>query len=552
MAYQNFTNLTDWQYDTSIKKIKHNTGTARSTVQALYSEIQNEVDELVQMDDTVPIKYNTPTEYELINGWTFSADSDVGYLYGGSIKVNQTDDMWANFYTLGTLESGAVVYWLQNGAAVAAHPGYADGHIDQLIKTRSAGADVDTRYVTALVRTWTDSYTHNKLQAPTTGGRNPVAIETANDLNNQTSSGTVAGWTDVTTTFGSPTADWDQDGTSENYTVTVDCAGRSLAQVYERLKYVTRVGETTTLNGTQGQFYTRASGAFTEVKVAPFGTYAGGKFFGAQGVLLSNYVAGEINNIILTDNTGAVKQAPTAISVGVNNVVSGDKVFMARSDYGNFTATAATDLLTETAHGLLPDDIIQVSTTGTLPAGLAAATNYYVIASGLTANDWKVSATQGGSAVDITTTGTGTHSWTCPLKVRKDQFTFNLAGSDSTHIVVNETVGNDIPTTGVVRIGDTRYAYSALDRTLKKFTVAATPLGETNGANTYCPIIDEQVSGTSVSKALTYVADFSVVARVRKYAAGAGNSILPFENTGTVINTGLTVSAIRTVDSVAT
>ena len=53
MAYTNFTNLTDWQYDTATKKIKHNTGSTRITVNALYSEVMDEFDNSGQMDDTV-------------------------------------------------------------------------------------------------------------------------------------------------------------------------------------------------------------------------------------------------------------------------------------------------------------------------------------------------------------------------------------------------------------------------------------------------------------------------------------------------------------------
>lgn len=77
------------------------------------------------------------------------------------------------------------------------------------------------------------------------------------------------------------------------------------------------------------------------------------------------------------------------------------------------TFTAATsDLITSTsAHGLIAGDRIRVSSAGTLPAGLSAATNYFVIASGLTTTAFKVSATSGGSAVDITDTGTGIHTW---------------------------------------------------------------------------------------------------------------------------------------------
>jgi hypothetical protein len=77
-----------------------------------------------------------------------------------------------------------------------------------------------------------------------------------------------------------------------------------------------------------------------------------------------------------------------------------------------FTADAGTDLLHAPGHGLVADTPIQVSNTGgALPGGLAVVTTVYVIASGLTADDFKVSATLGGSAINITSAGTGTHSW---------------------------------------------------------------------------------------------------------------------------------------------
>lgn len=73
-----------------------------------------------------------------------------------------------------------------------------------------------------------------------------------------------------------------------------------------------------------------------------------------------------------------------------------------------FTA-AVTDIITSTAHGLIEEDLIQVSSSTTLPAGLSASTDYYV--RDVTTNTFKVSATKGGTAVDITGTGTGTHTF---------------------------------------------------------------------------------------------------------------------------------------------
>lgn len=78
---------------------------------------------------------------------------------------------------------------------------------------------------------------------------------------------------------------------------------------------------------------------------------------------------------------------------------------------GTCTANAGTELITvSAAHGLIVGDVVRFSSTTTPPAGLVAATDYYVIASGFTTTALKVSATPGGSAVNITDTGTGTHS----------------------------------------------------------------------------------------------------------------------------------------------
>jgi hypothetical protein len=71
------------------------------------------------------------------------------------------------------------------------------------------------------------------------------------------------------------------------------------------------------------------------------------------------------------------------------------------------TATAATDVLNATSHGLSDGDRLRLLTTGTAPGGLSAR-NYYVVSS--TTYTFKVSLTSGGAAVDITSTGSGTHT----------------------------------------------------------------------------------------------------------------------------------------------
>lgn len=82
---------------------------------------------------------------------------------------------------------------------------------------------------------------------------------------------------------------------------------------------------------------------------------------------------------------------------------------------GVVMTAAVTDIITSTSHGLVTGDIVFFSTTTTLPAGLSVHTPYYVRDE--TGNTFKVSATVGGAAIDITSTGTGTHYFHTQVKV---------------------------------------------------------------------------------------------------------------------------------------
>lgn len=80
---------------------------------------------------------------------------------------------------------------------------------------------------------------------------------------------------------------------------------------------------------------------------------------------------------------------------------------------GAFTA-AVTDICTKAAHTFLTGLKVQLTTTTTLPAGLALATDYFVIY--LSANTFSLASSlvlaQAGTAIDITDTGTGVHTIT--------------------------------------------------------------------------------------------------------------------------------------------
>jgi len=77
----------------------------------------------------------------------------------------------------------------------------------------------------------------------------------------------------------------------------------------------------------------------------------------------------------------------------------------------SLTVNSTADTFTATAHGLTAGTIVQFAGT-TLPGGITAGTNYFVIAGGLTSDVFKVSATLGGTAVNMTTNGTDVTAFT--------------------------------------------------------------------------------------------------------------------------------------------
>lgn len=78
---------------------------------------------------------------------------------------------------------------------------------------------------------------------------------------------------------------------------------------------------------------------------------------------------------------------------------------------GTVTITnAAPAVFTWANHGLLAGTSLRLTTTGSLPTGLATATTYYVISTGLTANTFQVSATYGGTAINTSSAGSGVHT----------------------------------------------------------------------------------------------------------------------------------------------
>ncbi len=780
------------------------TPTVTDTVNALYSALQNQFDELTQMDDGVPMSAQTPTEYTI--GIIDAGDKDpwfidrtsVEYLSGGALKTaswdratgtntgilkiicnnsggivtgdignditiggntgtlldvkgtgagsilwvrpddntatNDFDDagtltcnahtatwtstasagesLWANIYTLGTIESNTHLYISQNGANLTAYKDttdwWGDGHIDILVNVKEMGVETDEGYITVAARQYSKTYSYYNVDL-TNGGRNPIPLQTGNDLDNQTgywtftgSSGTgtfvvgevisksgtdkkgvitavsgtpgttptityyligdpitnfanadtsvTGGTSGATVTAGTPAAagpaalgtapvithgglatggsfDIDENGTAENYSIVIDCNQNTLGDVYQYSKYVTRRGETATTatDGLQGQFYigsdyrliytgsvtgtlvdgdtvtqetSGATGtivninttdkiitlrncrgtfathatthtltgsqagtveidgsatAVTPIAAAPFGTFAGGKFFCAPGVVLSDYLTADANNFQLVDDNGTVRLAPTKATITVSNTRAGDKIAVFRltgsgGDINKIEYAGTVQLqaaVTAIMGATITADSPGKSVGGVIRLVDVSATKEYR----LRFSTWAtttfnlaytevVSADAGTTTTNITEVGIGTAS-------RVGDLVMNVTRSNAVAYVTSVVDANNVTISPAIT-GQT---------TADNIKFNCLPVATTTSDFWYVPFIDSYETtgsaGTPGSEAVTIThssTDGDIYIRVRARQAG---NILPFEQDSSVVGANPTnVSVVRTTDTI--
>jgi len=141
-----------------------------------------------------------------------------------------------------------------------------------------------------------------------------------------------------------------------------------------------------------------------------FGEYPIRKF----GTLASTVDSVDMGGSLLTA-TNAILRPEGA----VRGPMAYDRLWALGSDQSAVSVTVddATDVFTRSAHGLVIGAVLRFSSTLTLPAPLVVNTDYYV-ESIPTSSTFKVSATLGGSAINITTPGTGTISYIATITIQ--------------------------------------------------------------------------------------------------------------------------------------
>lgn len=225
-------------------------------------------------------------------------------------------------------------------------------------------------------------------------------------------------------------------------------------------------------------------------KQAPFGTFAGGQFFGARGVYLvaGSMHADDANNYQLVDSANSPHSPPTSVPLVIDGVASEARVSLFRA----------------------------VDANGAVDKAM-----------------FTIDASQGGVGVS-----------TIIINPAINPIPNDTPATGYLRVVRRDGSGNIID--------EQRYTYTSWSGST--FTLSGTTSYDYGATDTvYVPYIDEQApytadpDGTSVSKSITYVADRDVVVRVRK------KGYLPFEQKGRQItNIGFSATSTITNDSIVT
>jgi hypothetical protein len=161
------------------------------------------------------------------------------------------------------------------------------------------------------------------------------------------------------------------------------------------------------------------------VEYSAVGTDGGGDYVtvsarGLGGTIEQTHAAQEkVYMNITAEHIQQIKESIEAISAAgaldASTTVKGVARLTANSNLtiGTVTMTIASPAVaTFVGHGLTVNDQIQFTTTGALPTGVSPSVTYFVISAGLTADNFRFSATFGGAAINTSGSQSGTHTLT--------------------------------------------------------------------------------------------------------------------------------------------
>jgi hypothetical protein len=519
--------------------------------------------DFLDITDTTPSERSTDNIITLIAPYNIDQTASE-HLYDGSIIQSGGDDIWdglvviaAKGMDLQIVQDGAIItsdFWntIPNGDTFKGLNRDTNNGISHrfMIKVRSSGTDIDGRRLLGQTRELAYTYSEFKVNG-TARGNNVMALTYASDLNNQTASGTIAGWTTITnTTQGYNGIDVDNNSTDEYYYSEWNKDTYSINQFYERMKYLTRTGTAETLYGLNGELFrgithevdltTPRTGTFNAYEKVTWGT--GGTAGEGQMLAINSTTAGTKMWIQLLKGVAPSGSVTiTGFTSSATATYAGTSTERALS-FPFCGASTGSAIIGAYGFGIESTDLSASDKVFDLTNTQITPPNYVTFTVGGLVNgeDYVLVGPADGGVLDA------------------DQFTLQtgLTADNITSVVINTTIPSDTPAAGYIRVADNNGVYRRLhysSRTGSTFTIDTTDGNEdfgtinaTVGNNVFISYIDKLADATSASYTCVYSSNRNLYVRVRD---GGVSPIKTFETTGVLGSGGGSATAIRTSDA---
>ena len=573
---------TDWTIDRSTGNIRYTgddhggASPSYATVIEFHRWLQSLADDAVavpasndELDITNadPSRRSTDNIITLINGYNIT-DAEAEHLYDGSIIYDGGDEIYDGIVNFGNadvqiqiIQNGTVLaddWWNFGGGGLNASAAAGISH-RFMIKTRTAGADIDGRRLIGTCRRFGFTYSEFSING-TSRGNNVLALSDSSDLNNQTASGTVATWTTITNeSVGYTALDVDNNAVDEYYYSEWNRATYTINQFYERMKYLTRDGTAETLYGLNGELF---RGITHEINVDT----GGGSFnwtepeavswSGGTGQLLAVDDVDDDNTSkmwiqLLTGVAPTDGQTITGGSSGATNVVDTTVTDRSATISTPFIgASTGSAIIGAYGVGIETLDLTSSDKVTDLGNNVITPPNYVTntVAGLVSGEDRVLVAPWDGVSTD--TNG--------DPAIDKDQLSLAviLDADNETSVVVTEAIPADTPSSGYIRVTDDagferRLHYSSW--TTSTFTIDTTDGNEdflgneaAVGNDVYIAYIDELASATTATFTSVQSGSRDLVVIVRD---GGGSPIKQFISSWSQTSSAQTITAIRTTDA---
>jgi len=513
-------------------------------LQDLADDASSSGDDLLDITDDTPSDRSTDNIIQIIP--PYNIDQDLSeHLYDGSIIQANGDDIWDGIVNFGTegihiniVQDGALLtndFWnsIPNGETLKGLNRDNNAGITArfLVKTRTSGADIDGRRLLGMAREFGYDYSEFPING-TSRGNNVLALKHAGDLNNQTPEGTVSGWTGISNLEeGYAAIDVDNNGTPEHYYSKWSMDSHLPNDFYERMKWLTRRGSTSTLYGLDGDLF---RGITHEIA---YTSLSGGTFSDSASVTFANGAKAQI----LADNGASIMwvQLLTGVAPTSGSITQGGVS-------ATFDNIVSRTLSTPFCGASTGSAIIGSYGFGVQASDLAATDKVFDLNNNQVVPPNNVMFTVGGlvSGEDRVLVGPESGG-----EIEFDQLSADgPISSGASSVTVNEAIPADTPAAGTIRIwnGDTYSRVTYTSWSGSTFSGCSGVPAASGNAHIWISYIDKLADSSSASFTGVYTADRALFIRVRD---GGASPIKTFETTGTLGSSGGSATAIRTSDA---